>query len=193
MDEVEMGSFLDFLQGRVCSLDLDRIPAHMGNLKGIRGREGTRKGKGKPNHLSPENVQALGQAEFLAFRKEQLKTEADSQERPSAPDEAKDWIHEPQMLQILHGFFESPYPRQNQAIGLFDQQGILGHNGRESNLLETLGNAPQIPHAVVDDGDHSLPLVEGIPLILSSRETAWRRARPRALKRDSTMWCPLLP
>jgi hypothetical protein len=39
----------------------------VGNLEGILGWRSTGKGKGKPNHLSLENVQALGQAEFLAL------------------------------------------------------------------------------------------------------------------------------
>jgi hypothetical protein len=35
--------------------------------------------------------------------------------------------------------------------------------------------------------DHKLPLVEGTPRTFSSFATAWRKARPNALKRDSTM------
>src|SRR5262249_6297575 len=61
------------------------------------------------------------------------------------------------------------------------------------DVAERLQHAAQVADPVVDDGDHSLPLVLGTPATRGSSATAILRARAVALNSVSAMWCELRP
>ena len=66
---------------------------------------------------------------------------------------------------------------------LFDRSVELGG----ADVLERLLDRAQVAHAVVEDGDHRSPFVDGTPDTSGSSEHAWRRARANALNDASTM------
>src|SRR4029077_3649015 len=69
---------------------------------------------------------------------------------------------------------------------------VGGHARLRADVLQRPLDGSKVAHAVVHYRDHpSSPFDEGTPSPLTA--TAWRSARPSALKPDSAMWWRLRP
>ncbi len=93
-------------------------------------------------------------AVFIAHVEEQLQPQADAEEGFARFDGIEHWLDQVEPAQLGDGVFEGPHARQHDLGGGGHLGRIAGHHGLLADLLEGLLHAPQVAHAVVDDGDH---------------------------------------
>ena len=98
-----------------------------------------------------------------AAREQHLQAEADPQERPAGADVFADHGVQAGFPQAADGVLKRPDPRQHQPPGVRDRVRIVGDDRDVAELLERLLHAPQIGHAVINDGDrfHATPATPG--------------------------------
>src|SRR5690606_29906929 len=92
-------------------------------------------------------------------------------------------------------------PGHHQTVGGQRHLRVGGHLDVGADPLQRPLRRPQVPRAVVQDGDrlplgtrgHRAPLVDGTPLTRGSGSTACRSARATALYCASVMWCGSRP
>src|SRR5207247_2279640 len=127
---------------------LDSIPAHVRNLP--TGRE--------PAHDAGQHVEALALAELLAAREEQLIAEADAEKRAAAVERATQRRRQVKTVEIGHRIVKRAVAGKDHGIGGVHRLGVLGHDGVHADPFEGLLDRAEIASAVIDDGDHSVPL-----------------------------------
>src|SRR6185312_10565068 len=133
----------------------------------------------------------------------QLHADANAEKRPLLLDDgAHQRLLEPRLGgDAAPAIGEGALARQHDAIGRGDIPGLVrdDHPRRGADFgrgaFEGLGGRAQIARAAIHQGDErhndppSTPLVEGTASAArGSMVTAWRSARARPLKQDSTMW-----
>jgi hypothetical protein len=96
-------------------------------------------------------------AELFAFRKQQLEPQADPQERLSRLNCGFDGLNQSILLQIRHAIAERPDTRQHHMAGISNRYCVAGHNRLVAHRLKSLGHTAQIPHSVIDNGNHRRP------------------------------------
>ena len=95
-------------------------------------------------------------AAVLVARLEQhLQAQADPQKRPAGLDGRQHGPIKLAAAQLGNGVLEGPHARQDDLVGRGHHGRVAGDDGQMSDLLKSLLHAPQVAHAVVDDGDHS--------------------------------------
>ena len=90
---------------------------------------------------------------------------------------------------VLHAAAEDALTGHAQTIGPLDLVEIGRHGHARAGGLESLGDAPEVAHPVIQDRDvhYNEPFVDGIaPPDRGSIDTASDRARANALKIAST-------
>ena len=112
---------------------------------------------GKPDDAPLDDPQPLVPAELEAFGKEELETQADPEKRPAGPDEVEDRLGEAGAVEVLHAVGKCPHTGKHHSRAVGDDAGVRGDDRVGPDLLERLGDAPQVSHPVVDDGDQSSP------------------------------------
>src|SRR6185437_6866282 len=125
---------------------------------------------------------------FRASRKEPLQANADSQERNSRASAFGNCLLQPAAVEELRRS-KMPNTRQNNLLSATYNFRVLGGDCIRTDGRQRLHHRCKISGLVIDDRDHSNPLVDGsiLPSCLS-REQATRTARANALNRASTLW-----
>ena len=90
---------------------------------------------------------------LVALLEEQLETETQPQVGPAGIDEVAHRLGEPGFLEAGGGGGEGADAGQHDAVRAAQHGRIARHLGRETGAGERLGDAAQVPRAVVDDGD----------------------------------------
>ena len=82
-----------------------------------------------------------------------------------------------------------------QLVPAIDLASLRSHDHRRARRFECFGNAPEVPHPVIEDRYFQrMPFVEGMSSpARGSRSTASDSARPRALNMASVEWWALRP
>src|SRR6185437_9235836 len=176
------------------------VPAHMRHLElGICRRY--------RSDLAAQPAEARGDGELTTALGHELHADADAEERSAPPAHrlVERFLHARYRGEAAPAIGESADAGQHDALGGAHILGVVRHLDRRrdagipSRPLERLGGRAQIAGAVIDDdrgrdrAHHmpppSVPFVEGTsPARLISISIAWRNARARPLKQDSTMW-----
>ncbi len=132
-------------------------------------------------------------AVFEPHAGEKLHTEADAEEGRAGSHALAHEVPQARLTQVARGVAKRAHTGQYDAVRRCHHGGVVGHgHARDAGVLESLLDAAQVPHAVVEDGDarchpgHSAPLVEGTPLTRGSSTTASASARASALNAAST-------
>src|SRR5512139_4083338 len=126
----------------------DRVPSH------VRDLEVCLPGEAETDYPAREDVHAAAGSELLGLGKQDLKAEADAQIGFSCPDTPGDGIDEPPVLEVPHAVPESADSRQHDSPGVGHNPRVCRHPGIGSHLEKALLDAPDVPHAVIYNGDH---------------------------------------
>lgn len=94
-------------------------------------------------------------AKLFAFRKQKLKSQADSQKRLSRLNRGLDGLDQSILLQIRHAITERPDSRQDHMTGILNRRGIARDHRLVPHRLKGLGDTTKVSHPVVDNGNHT--------------------------------------
>ena len=84
---------------------------------------------------------------------------------------------------------EVSHTRHNQLFRRGNHPCIRSDLSNRAQMFERFFHRADVARAIIDNGDHSSPLVLGsMPANCLSREQATRRARPNALNNASILW-----
>ncbi len=181
--EIDVAPVLEAVEQRVRPPSLQPIPSH------VRHRQVAV----ETAHATGEQAQALMAAVLFALLEQHLHADADAQERRAPGRGLAQHGHEVALPDLVHGRAEGAVAGQDQRLRLAQLLGISGEQGGRARVPKALGDAAQVAEAVVDDRDHSEPLVLGTPFTRGSLATAMLSARDDALKRVSAMWWAFRP
>ena len=154
------------------------VPAHVGYCQ-ARSR--------KALQAARQEAQPCSAAMFGTVFEQQLHAQAHPQRGALRDQLAQDCI-QPAAGQFRHGLTHGAHPGQHQAARLGQHRRLVGQADGLAwrHMSHGLGDGMQITHAIVHDGDHNTPLVDGTPPpqgeASPGRLVAWARARPKALK-----------
>src|SRR5690242_15300598 len=132
----------------------------------------------------PRNEAETGGALLLIARiEQQLHSKADAECRLTKAGERPP---QPKHVDPLHREAGSAHARKDDPVGACDFRRIRSHERLETKAAESEAHGPGIAAAKVNDDElHNRPLVLGNASGSPSGRTAWRRARPNALKQAS--------
>src|SRR6185312_11998581 len=138
-----------------------------------------------------DRVESAETSAFRSFRasgKKPLQANADSEKRRARADAFGNRLLQSALLKKLSRG-EVPHPGQNNLLGVPHHFRVLGGDGVRPDSSQRLHYGSEVSGFVINDGDHSSPLVEGsiLPSCLS-REHATRSARANALNSTSILW-----
>ena len=194
--EVEELAGRDSIEQRIRLGELHGVPSHMGHFVGEAGSVGA----GHGVHHALDEAEAAWQravsGRVLGARLEhEVHPKADAQKRRAAGHRRAHRLHLAHLLHGRGGIGEGPHAGQHHGVGRADDIRLIGHDDVCPRAYKSPLHREQVSLMVVDNDDaHSTPLVEGTaPPRAGSTATAWRRARPAALKAASKMWCTLSP
>src|SRR2546425_4109007 len=148
VDEVDRSSVRDAVEVRSVTLDMELVPAHVGNLAAVE------RCRVEAYHLALENVEPTHAAELYALREEDLHTYTDAEEGRALFNDAVDGVHQAALGQAVHTSAKRAYPGQDHPSGGLDAPGITRYLCHIPHLLEAFLHAAQVAHAVIDDGNH---------------------------------------
>ena len=148
MDEVDRSSIRDAVEVRSATLDMELVPAHVGNLAAVE------RCRVEAHYLALENVEPTHAAELYALREEDLHAHADAEEGRALFNDAVDGVHQAALGQAVHASTKRAYPRQDHPSGGLNAPGVACHLCHVPHLLEAFLHAAQVAHAVVDNGNH---------------------------------------
>ena len=153
---------------------------------------------GKAHDLARDQPQPLVATELLALVEEHLHADADAEQRLAGGHMGQQRLDETAGAQVADAVAKGADAGEHHLVGRGDIPGIGADPRREAELLEGLLDAAQVAHLIINDIYHSqtyssLPLLESTPSMRGSRPQASSRARAKALKTASMMWCRLSP
>src|SRR5207302_1708275 len=157
------------------------VPLHLGALDPL----------GEEAHRARKQAQPGHPRILLRRLVEQLHPDADGQERDVPLGRVGRDLVQARRHQRLHAAPEGAHAGKNDADRALGLVGTGDEHGVGSHLDQRLLGRAQVPYPVVQDGDHSEPLVEGTSA--PSTRTASRKARATPLKEASRMWWVLRP
>ena len=128
--------------------DSHLIPAHVWYAVAL--------GQVEPHHLARQYAEPLMPAVLIAHVEEQLQPQTNAEERFARINGLQHRPVQLQPAQLGDGVLESAHARQHHFGGGGHFRRIAGHDGLVADLLEAFLHAPQVAHAVVDDGDFHL-------------------------------------
>ena len=134
----------------------------------------------------PESPYGAAFGMLFASLEHEMHSQTDAQERHPSRHRLANSISLPRLLQSSHGIGEGAYAGQHDSRSRRD-----AFRGVRHQHLCPAGRKPsfdglEIALLVINDGYQRAPLVEGTtPAVRGSMDTAWRKARPQALKAAS--------
>jgi hypothetical protein len=173
MHEVEVRPRGDSAEGRRVADHFHLVPPHVRHLEHTPVRR--RHVAGKPDHVPAEEPDPLVAAELLAHGEEELHPHADPEERPVRGEVFPEERQQSLADDVSHAVAERPHPGKNDPAAGGKRLRIAADKGRETEGLEGLAHAAQVPHPVVHHPDGGSPRHEARPL---TRECPSWRERP---------------
>jgi hypothetical protein len=107
-------------------------------------------------HPTAEESETGDGAELLALLEEELQAETDAEERRAAEHDLAHRLDETAVAEVLHAGTERADAGQHDAIGGKDPSSVARHLDGSPRARETLLDAAEVAHPVVDDGDHGV-------------------------------------
>jgi hypothetical protein len=98
---------------------------------------------------------------FLAAFEERLEAEADSEERDAAMNAVEERLTDLQVVEGLQHLSEVAYAGENELVRLLDAFGVSHEGVRGAEFVEGILDGAEVSCSVVEDVNHSNPLVEG--------------------------------
>src|SRR5207245_4273561 len=160
---------------------VDHVPLHLRALHA--GLE--------PPHDAGEDAQPGHLGYLLGALVEHLHADAHPEERRTGLDREPGRAVEAGRPQRLHTPAEVAHAREHDAGSAVDGSRRRDEDGVGADALQPLLRRPEVADAVVENGDHNVPLVEGMSP--PSTRTASRNARATPLNDASNTWCGFLP
>src|SRR5450631_1284400 len=155
VDEIDVGTFGDALEGWRPALEAELGPSHLGNFQGFVGNPHV---IGKTQHMAGDHIQPLVEPEFYAVGKEQLHTDANPQEGPPLGDDTENRFDKTGLLQVPHAVSKGSHTGQYYPVSLQNDLRISRDNRLGPDLFKTFLNGAEVAHAVINDGDHIISL-----------------------------------
>lgn len=146
VDKVEVGLVGNVGEEGLVAIDLEGIPAHVGDFDA--------RGFGEAEDFSGDDAESFVFAVFVADVEEHLETEADAEERFLGGDVVLDRGDEILAVEFADGVAEGSDAGEDDFFGGGDVGGRGGDAGVDLERFKGFLNAAEIAHAVVDDGDH---------------------------------------
>src|SRR5215472_5518471 len=173
---IHEGAVRNATQQTRAGTDIDLVPANMGRLHS----------GGKTRDFAGKQARALSLRRFAAAFKQPLHAYADSQKGLAGLDGVKH--RRPEGLIQALAAREMANARHHELFGDRDRVRHGGYRGGNAQMLERLVHGADVAGAVVNDSDHSSPLVLGsMRASCRSREQATRKARAKALNKASIL------
>jgi len=123
--------------------------------------------------------------------KEELKSQANPQKRNSKTLEN---LHQTLLSQRVHGGSSRSHPGENDPFCLAHHVRISRHREVRFQILQGISHVVEIAGLVINNDDHSTPLVEGtFPPTPRSTRTAILSDRAKPLNMASIRWCSFSP
>jgi len=171
--EVEVRPGRDSAEGRGIADHFHFVPPHVRHLEhtSVPGRHVA----GEPDHVSGEEADPLVAAELLAPGEEKLHPHADAEEWPSLVEVFPKEREQPLPDNVPHAVAERPDPGKYDPSTGGKRLRIAADEGRETEGLEGLAHAAQVPHPVVHHADRGSRRQQECPL---TREPPSWRERP---------------
>src|SRR5215831_2730693 len=153
MHEVPVGSVCNTFEQGAGPFCVDLIPAHVRDFEsGI---------ESKPSDYARDNAKPLVHSEFFAFREQELKPQTDPKEWLAGLNGRSNDFGQFEFFKICHAIAKCPDAGEHNMAGIVDHPLISRHHRLVSRGLKRLGDAPQVTHPVVDDGNHTTAPSEG--------------------------------
>jgi len=127
------------------------VPAHVRNARVAN----------KTPYAARKKSQAAARWRFLAAFKQTLQTDTNAKERHARLDSFEKNVAQAQTVDRLHHLAEMTYAREDNFLRTADCSRVAGNGEIGTEFLERVLHRPDVARAVVDDGSHSKPLVEG--------------------------------
>src|SRR4051794_26279273 len=182
VDEVEPTAVVNALEELRARPDREGVPPHVGQPLA---------GDGEAADLAGDDPEALHTGGLLAGVEQHLHPDADADERLAGLHRVVDHRLQPRFAQLLHTAAEGTDAGQDDTGRLPGHGRVGGQGGVGTEVLEGLLGRAEVADPVVENGDHSTSLVDGIPP--PSTRTASRSARATPLNEASRTWWPLRP
>src|SRR5215475_2025836 len=131
---------------------------------------------GKLNHATRQQSEPAMRTEFQAFLEHHLQAYAKSDDRFARAGRLYYKLVEAQLAQTLHGISESADPEQYQLVGFTQRFLVARHGGVDALRGESLFDAAQIAHAVINDCDIHSFASGSVPGAVATGSTARGRA-----------------
>jgi hypothetical protein len=97
-------------------------------------------------------------AEFFAVARDQLKAEADAEDRLALVfHHSGERLDQAAFVQVAHAVAECADARQDQLVGFGQLRGVRGHDGFAAEAAHRRFHRGQIAEAVINDADHVRP------------------------------------
>ncbi len=126
--------------------ELELVPAHVRHFELA--------GEVKADHFASNDAQTLVFASFVTLVKQELKSQADPQERFPRIYGIMDRLHEFAFAKFGHGILKGSNAWQHHLVSGGNLLRLVGNEYLGSDLLEPLLHAPQVSHPIVNDGNH---------------------------------------
>src|SRR5271157_2256237 len=136
-----------------------------------------------------QNSQARKPGRFIASFIKRLQAEADSKKRLRLLQHLPQRLHQSVFFECLHHRGKVPLTGENDLARRRELLRAVDDTCLMSEILDRPQDRARVAGAVIEQRDHSKPLVEGSwRLRRESREQAYRKARAKALNSASTAW-----
>lgn len=157
--------------------DIDFIPTHMRHLERLAGEM---VGDGVESHdIAAKDTEPFVDSILMAAIEKELQAQTDSEHRSAFGVVIAKGIVESHFFQVSDRITKSTDARQNQAVGREDLFRARGNECAMPDMLDGFGNASQVSHSVVNNGDgiHAWSVLASIMLLgcnlQSCRVGAW--------------------
>ena len=116
---------------------------------------------GKALHGSRKNSETPAVGRLFACLEQRLQAEADAQEGNAGAHALEDGIAQTELVQRAHHLAEMADARQHHFVRFLHRLRLIGDDVFRAEFIQRVLHGAQISGAVIDDGRHSRPLVEG--------------------------------
>src|SRR5712692_3310379 len=148
MDKIGRSAVGDALQKGSTALDVQLVPAHVWNLPAVECR------RVKTDDPPLEDIEPAHAAELHALREKDLHTHADAEQRRAVRDDMVNSVHQTALGQTVQAGSKRAYSGQHHTSSGFNAPSVACDLRHVPHSLEALLHTAQIPHAVVNDGNH---------------------------------------
>src|SRR5690242_6611300 len=115
----------------------------------------------KAPHTAGKQAEPATRWRLLTSFEQALQADADTEKRHTRADSLQENVAQPQPVDCLHHLAEMSHAGQNNLLRAAHLTGIAGYGKVRAKFRQRVLHRPDIARAVIDDGGHNKPLVEG--------------------------------